>query len=124
MKPNHIQQIALLLVALSSAVTAQTPAWRYDLKTGDHLIYTYSFQRHSQSDDSESQVEVQFETHVLVAGENSGRISLGFQRNRISAVLSQFAEKGKDRVGLATVYCLAPPTRSFLCVLCVLCGEI
>jgi hypothetical protein len=79
--------------------TAQTlPAWRYDLRTGDHLIYRYSFHRQRQSTDEQTQSEARFRTHVLVTGESAGRISLGFQRNREASDLTQFVSKGKDRL--------------------------
>lgn len=79
--------------------TAQTPpAWRYDLHPGDHLIYRYTFQRRTQSDEEQSQVEARFRTHVLVTGENAERISLGFQRNREAAELTEYRSKGKDRL--------------------------
>ena len=75
-----------------------TPAWRYDLHPGDHLIYRYTFQRRTQSDEEQIQVEARFRTHVLVAAENAGRISLGFQRNREAAELTEYRSKGKDRL--------------------------
>ena len=51
-----------------------------------------------QSDEEQTQVEARFRTHVLVAGENAGRISLGFQRNREAAELTEYRSKGKDRL--------------------------
>lgn len=78
---------------------AQTPsAWRYDLHPGDHLTYRYTFQRRTQSNEEQAQVEARFRTHVLVAGENAEGISLGFQRNRESAALTEYRSKGKDRL--------------------------
>ena len=35
---------------------------------------------------------------MLVAAENAGRISLGFQRNREAAELTEYRSKGKDRL--------------------------
>jgi len=91
--------VVVVAVVLSGVATAQTPpAWRYDLHPGDHLIYRYTFQRHTQSDEEQTQVEARFRTHVLVAGENAERISLGFQRNRESAELTEYRSKGKDRL--------------------------
>ncbi len=86
------------MVCLAAAPT--TPAWRYDLHTGDHLIYSYSFHRQtdSKSDDEHSTVEARFRTHVLVTGENAERISLGFERNREAADLTQYVSKGKDKL--------------------------
>ena len=79
----------------------QTPLpWRYDLRSGDHLIYRYTFQRRTQSneDQTQTQVEARFRTHVLVLGEKAERISLGFQRNREAAALTEYISKGKDRL--------------------------
>jgi pimeloyl-ACP methyl ester carboxylesterase len=84
---------------LACIATAQTPpAWRYDLHPGDHLIYRYTFQRRTQNDEAQTRVEARFRTHVLVAGVNAGRISLGFQRNREAAELTEYRSKGKDRL--------------------------
>jgi dienelactone hydrolase len=91
--------IALIVASITTPVAAQAaPAWRYDLRPGDHLIYRYTFQRRTQGDEEEANVEARFRTHVLVAGENAGRISLGFQRNRESVELNEYRAKGKDRL--------------------------
>ena len=86
------------ILFISSMAVAQDAPWRYGFRSGDHLVYRYSFQKHTQAEDSESQVEVRFRTHVLVAGENGGLISLGFQRNRDEAELTLSRRKGKDRL--------------------------
>ncbi len=87
------------ILALACLSVAQTPAaWRYDLRPGDHLIYRYIFQKRTQSDEAQTQVEARFRTHVLVAGESAGHIILGFERNRDSAELIEFRSKGKDRL--------------------------
>ena len=97
--PRSAAVAAVILSCMACLATAQTaPAWRYDLRTGDHLIYRYSFQRQRQSNDEQTQSEARFRTHVLVTGEKAGRISLGFQRNREAAELTQFVSKGKDRL--------------------------
>jgi pimeloyl-ACP methyl ester carboxylesterase len=91
--------LVLVCGATVDAAAAQTaPAWRYDLHPGDHLIYRYTFQRQTQSNGEQTQVEARFRTHVLVAAENAGRISLGFQRNREAAELTEYRSKGKDRL--------------------------
>ncbi len=97
--PRPAAVAAVILSSVACLATAQTaPAWRYDLRTGDHLIYRYSFHRQRQSNDEQTQSETRFRTHVLVTGENAGRISLGFQRNREAANLTRFVSKGKDRL--------------------------
>jgi dienelactone hydrolase len=91
--------IALIVVSITCFAAAQTaPPWRYDLLVGDHLTYRYTFQRRTQGDGEVAAVEARFRTHMLVAGENAGRISLGFQRNRESAELTEYRAKGKDRL--------------------------
>jgi pimeloyl-ACP methyl ester carboxylesterase len=79
--------------------SAQTsPPWRYDLRTGDHLIYRYTFQRRTQSDEEQTQIDARFRSHVLVVGEDPEHISLGFQRNREAAEMTEYLSKGKDRL--------------------------
>jgi pimeloyl-ACP methyl ester carboxylesterase len=98
-RPGPAAIAAAIVSCLACIASAQTaPAWRYDLRPGDHLIYRYSFHRQRQSNDEQTQSEARFRTHVLVTRENAGRISLGFQRNREAADLTQFVSKGKDRL--------------------------
>jgi pimeloyl-ACP methyl ester carboxylesterase len=89
----------IIVVFIAVQIQAQTePAWRYDLRPGDHLTYRYTFQRRTESKDEQSHVEARFRTHVLVAGENADRLSLGFQRNREAAELTEFRSNGKDKL--------------------------
>jgi pimeloyl-ACP methyl ester carboxylesterase len=90
--------VTTLGAAAVSASAATPPSWRYDLRPGDHLTYRYTFQRRTQTNEEQTQVEAHFRTHVLVAAENAGNISLGFQRNRESADLTESRSKGKDRL--------------------------
>ncbi len=90
---------ALCLLVCSGAVAQQSPAtWSYGLKTGDHLVYAESLERTAKGPEIESQVRYQFRNHVLVLGENAGVLSVGIQRNRVSAELVAYREKGKDRL--------------------------
>jgi pimeloyl-ACP methyl ester carboxylesterase len=101
-RPAPVVAVAIGLLVLVCGATVgaaqSAPAWRYDLRPGDHLIYRYTFQRRTQGDEEQTQVEAKFRTHVLVAAENAGRISLGFQRNREAAELTEYRSKGKDRL--------------------------
>lgn len=91
--------ILAVLVTLACSTAGQTAAvWRYDFKPGDHLTYRYTFQKRTKSEEAETQIEARFRTHVLITGETTGHISLGFQRNRESAELREFRSKGKDRL--------------------------
>jgi len=74
------------------------PPWRYDLRAGDHLVYSYTFHRQARSNDAETVVEARFHTQVLIADVRDGVISAGFQRNRDGAELLTFRIKGKDKV--------------------------
>ncbi len=83
-----------------AATGESTPPWPYDLRPGDHLVYRYTFQKHSLSNDEEFQTEAHFRTHVLVLSENkqNSAVTLGFQRNRESAELTEDKLKGKDKL--------------------------
>ena len=89
--------LAIVLFAVGVG-SAQTAPWQYDLRPGDHLIYRYTLQRKVQDEETQSQIEAHFQTHVLVVGKDSGSMNLGFQRNRQSAALTQYQVKGKDRL--------------------------
>jgi pimeloyl-ACP methyl ester carboxylesterase len=90
---------AIIIIFFAFQIQAQNArTWRYDLRPGDHLTYRYEFQRRTESKEEQSQVEVRFRTHVLVAGENADRLSLGFQRNREAAELTEFRSNGKDKL--------------------------
>jgi pimeloyl-ACP methyl ester carboxylesterase len=81
-----------------AGAAVQAPVWRYDLHPGDHLTYRYTTQRQSQDKDEQFKVESRFRTHVLVVAADAERISLGFQRNREAAELTESHAKGKDNL--------------------------
>jgi pimeloyl-ACP methyl ester carboxylesterase len=72
--------------------------WKYDLKPGDHLVYRYSFERRVSGGEAESLTRAAYTSHVLVLAEKDGHLSIGFQRNRESAELVSYREKGKDKI--------------------------
>jgi pimeloyl-ACP methyl ester carboxylesterase len=91
--------VALIVIFSAWSISAQTSsAWRYDLHSGDHLTYRYTFQRHTESKEEELKTEARYRTHVLVVGESPEHITLGFQRNREVAELTEYHSKGKDRL--------------------------
>jgi pimeloyl-ACP methyl ester carboxylesterase len=91
--------IFLAALCLSAAANGQqTAPWRYDLRPGDHLIYRYTFERETSGKEFQTHTKAVFTTHVLVLGEQNGRLSVGFQRNRESAQLLASREKGKDNL--------------------------
>lgn len=96
---KRISPLVIAISVLAALARAQAPApWRYDLRPGDHLVYSYSFHREVHSDDAQTAVEAHFRTHVMVAGEQGGILSAGFQRNRESAELLLYRIKGKDKL--------------------------
>jgi dienelactone hydrolase len=95
--------IASLTLTAGLAIAQPSPTWGYDLHPGDHLTYHYTFHKNSDSADEQVQVDARFRTHVLVVGENAGRLTLGFQRNREAADLTQYISKGKDRLALERI---------------------
>ncbi len=97
--PNARLTQLLLCCALTCGLPAfGQQAWRYDLRTGDHLLYHYVIDREVTSPAGQLHTESTFNTHVLVLGEKDGRLSIGFQRNRESARLVEYREHGKDKL--------------------------
>lgn len=90
--------LAATIAFCGFAATQTAPTWRYDLRPGDRLVYSYSFHRQFRSDDAESKTEARFHTQVVVTGAHEDIISVGFQRNREAADLLVYREKGKDRL--------------------------
>ena len=91
--------VAFALVVTACMANAQpVPVWHYDLLPGDHLIYRYSLERSTQGKDEQVKLEAHFRTHVLAVGASAGNISIGFQRNREAAELTEYRSNGKDRL--------------------------
>ncbi len=94
--------IGIIVFTIAGPAAAQTVApWHYDLRPGDHLTYRYSFHRETQThdkDDEHAQTEVRFNSQVLVTGASAATVTIGFQRNRESADLTQDSSKGKDKL--------------------------
>lgn len=72
--------------------------WKYDLQAGDHLTYRYTLERTYRGEDAESRTRATFNNQVVVLGRKDERISVGFQRNRESADLLLYKERGKDKL--------------------------
>ena len=92
----------LAVMSLASAVAFaadQAPeAWTYLLHTGDHLVYAYSLDRETNSDNGHVRTHAEFTSHVLILDTNQQRLAVGFQRNRDSAELLEFIQNGKNRL--------------------------
>jgi pimeloyl-ACP methyl ester carboxylesterase len=82
----------------SPGVAPTVGAWKYDLRQGDHLVYSEQWQREFSGRDSQSKSRAHFTSHVLVVASPPGRVIVGFQRNRDSAELLSYREKGKDKL--------------------------
>lgn len=87
----------LLFSSVANAQTTPAP-WQYDLRQGDHLIYRYTFEREVSGADFQTHTKATFTSHVLVLGQLEGHLSVGFQRNRETAQLLVFRQKGKDKL--------------------------
>lgn len=97
--PGILRPAVIAILALCALAHPQTPStWRYDLRTGDRLVYSYTLHRQVRSEQAESAVEARFHTQVLIAGVRDGIISAGFQRNRDNAELVTYRLKGKDKL--------------------------
>jgi pimeloyl-ACP methyl ester carboxylesterase len=90
--------LAGFVLSAAAAFTQTHAPWQYDLRPGDHLIYRYTLERNLQGEETQTQVLARFQTHVLVGGASSTQITLGFQRNRQSADLTQYHVKGRDQL--------------------------
>lgn len=89
----------VLLFLTCSGLSQETPReWRYSLHSGDHLVYTETVHRVTESSSARVEVEVRFTTHVLALGEVAGGVAVGTQRNRTEAKLIAFREGGKDKL--------------------------
>jgi dienelactone hydrolase len=107
MFPSRITAaVFFLLWAGSPDLLAEEPSveLRYDLRPGDHLIYQQSLEREvtgvkeRDPDERNFSVRAAWTSHVLVTGESSGNLIVGFQRNRTQAEMLRYREKGRDRL--------------------------
>jgi len=95
-RSKSILVVLTLLLYFPLAQTQNNLPWHYDLNPGDHLVYRYTFERHVSGGEADSLTKATYTSHVLVLAEKDGHLSIGFQRNRESADLVSYREKGKD----------------------------
>jgi len=88
----------LLWSFLSCAAQDTAPEWRYSLRPGDHLVYSETIHRVTESSTTRSEVELSFSSHVLVLAEVPTGVAVGTQRNRQEAKLVSYRENGKDKL--------------------------
>jgi len=88
----------LLWSFLSCAAQDTAPEWRYSLRPGDHLVYSETIHRVTESSTTRSEVALSFSSHVLVLAEVPTGVAVGTQRNRQEAKLVSYRENGKDKL--------------------------
>lgn len=89
--------LPLLCVMSAYELGQSTPLeLRYKLGAGDRLVYRETFDREGKSPDTTFHSQVVFTNQVVVIDEAAGRSLVGMQRNRQSAELLEYHERGKD----------------------------
>lgn len=90
--------ITFLLLAAAAAGESFPTKWKYDLQSGDHLVYLEQFHRRVDGSEGRYEYRTAFTNHLVVL-ERQGELSaVGIQRNRTSSELLSYREKGKDKV--------------------------
>jgi hypothetical protein len=98
------QLTLLVFLSITAFVTGancyavENAGWKYELCPGDHLVYQYTFERAYRGDDGQSRTRAEYTRHIVVLGQHEAGISVGFQRNRESAELLAYRERGRDRL--------------------------
>ncbi len=89
--------IATAILSAASPLCTAQQAWRYDFAAGDHLVYTETI--HRRIDGSELNLEFKSTStnHVLILIRQAATFAVGIQRNRTSAELLTYREKGRDK---------------------------
>ena len=102
--PRHPRMVRfctmVLLACCCASAVGQQPAvaWKYDLAVGDNLTYAEVFQRRIDGPERKYETRLTFINHVLVLSESTGQLAVGVQRNRQSAELVSYRERGKDKL--------------------------
>ena len=102
---SRLAVLWLLFVAIFGVdVSGQSgaPLLRYKLHAGDHLVYREVFEREGKSSDQTFRTRAVFQNDLVVLDEAGGTVLVGIQRNRQSAELLEFRERGKDRLAQET----------------------
>jgi hypothetical protein len=89
---------SLVLGFAIASAGEEVMALRYDLTTGDHLVYRQTLRREGKGPETEFETRAEWTSHVVVTGQEGGRLVVGFQRNRTSFELVSYREKGRDRL--------------------------
>ncbi|HWX25443.1 MAG TPA: hypothetical protein VN083_10390, partial [Vicinamibacteria bacterium] len=96
---SHAPKALIFALALSASLLGGPPPspLRYDLSPGDHLVYHEFLERESQGTDWSALTKTELTSHLLVIGEDSGHVEVGFARDRARAELVRYVERGHDR---------------------------
>lgn len=94
----RLSGVVLLIVLAAGFGVSQTTVveMRYRLKAGDRLVYREVFDREGKSPDTTFHAQVVLTNQLVVVDEAAGRSLVGVQRNRQSAELMEYHERGKD----------------------------
>jgi len=99
---RRLLSVLTLTCAVAYATDQSPEPLIYRLRTGDHLVYGYSLDRETTSDNGRVRTHAEFTSHVLILSSNRARLAVGFQRNRDSAELLEFTQNGKNRLAQET----------------------
>ena len=89
--------VLVVLFCAGHSFSQSTPAeLRYKLGAGDRLVYHEVFDKQGNSPDVTFHAHVVSTNQLVVVDEAAGRSLVGVQRNRQSAELLEYHERGKD----------------------------
>jgi hypothetical protein len=88
--------IAFLLIAASALAQSKPTELRYKLTPGNRLTYSEIFDREGKSPDRSFHTHAVFINQLVVIDSSGGQSLVGVQRNRQSADMLEFHERGKD----------------------------
>jgi pimeloyl-ACP methyl ester carboxylesterase len=88
--------LTILICALPSHSQTAPLEMRYKLATGDRLVYLEVFDREGKSPDTTFHSQFVLTDELLVVDQAADRSLIGVQRNRQSAELLDYHERGKD----------------------------
>ena len=99
---RRLRALAISFAALSLpfqlAAQADSGAWRYKFRPGDHLVYTETVHRSVDGSSIQYETEARFTSQVLIVGAIPTGLAVGTQRNRQGARLISYKQNGKDRL--------------------------
>jgi pimeloyl-ACP methyl ester carboxylesterase len=98
---NCAKALLALFCFLVPSLWATDTAYRFTV--GDSFTYSETFEREGTSQEFHSQTISRFSTQLLVLAHSGNSALLAFQRNRLSAELLKYEEKGRNKLQSETV---------------------